>query len=357
MEQLKALQAWSGQRLSALLGGGAGIFLVVIVIYGLAARDDWFVGFTIRAALLSGVALGALYGIMAVALVLTFQMSRIIGFVHGGIALASAFLYWWLTADPARTSGASTGGFAYETQEWNKPAATILAVLLGALLGLLFGGVVTGRMASWPKVTVTTFALGGMLLFTGIADRFWEGAFEIVPSPFGQGRFENIFNSGYNLSHHQVAVILFLLVLVTALHLVVTYTQLGVQIRAVADDVEAAEMVGVPVHRITLGMWCFTGALAGLSGVLLTPMTRLAGTIVLFVLIRSMAGAVLGGFTSLPLALLGSMIFGQVESHVEGGTFGRMSSGWREIILMAVLAIGVIMVSRAKLSRFRLAEV
>ena len=308
--------------------------------------------FIVKAALVTGVALGALYGILAVGLVLSFRMSRIVAFVHGGIALASAFLYWYLVADPARTSGHGTS-VAYATKEWPKAPAVILAILLGAGLGLVFAWLVTGRMAKWPRVTVTTLSLGAMLLLAGITQEIWPGAFEIVPSPFGKGRV-TIWEA--NVSHHQIAVISLLVFLVITLHFVVTRTKVGVQMRAISDDVEAAEMVGVPVRRISMGVWALTGALAGLGGVLLTPMTRLGASVILFVLIRSLAGAVLGGFRSLPLALLGAMLFGQVESHVGGGTFGRVSSGWREMILMAVLFVGIIIVTRRRRSQFRLAE-
>jgi len=112
----------------------------------------------------------------------------------------------------------------------------------------------------------------------------------------------------------------------------------------------------MPVRKVSMGVWCLTGALAGLGGVLLTPMTRLGASVILFVLIRSLAGAVLGGFKSLPLALLGAMLFGQVEAHTVGGTFGKISSGWREVILMAVLFLGVVLVVRRQRSQFRLAE-
>ena len=100
--------------------------------------------------LVQGVALGALYGILAIALVLTFRMSRVVGFVHGGIATASAFFYWYLVADPTLVSGQSVGGSAWNTHQWPKFPAVILAVLLGVVLGAIFGSVVTGRMATWP---------------------------------------------------------------------------------------------------------------------------------------------------------------------------------------------------------------
>ena len=75
--------------------------------------------------LIQGVALGALYGILAIALVLTFRMSRVVGFVHGGIATASAFFYWYLVADPTLVSGQSVGGAAWNTHQWPKFPAVV----------------------------------------------------------------------------------------------------------------------------------------------------------------------------------------------------------------------------------------
>jgi branched-subunit amino acid ABC-type transport system permease component len=94
-----------------------------------------------------------------------------------------------------------------------------------------------------------------------------------------------------------------------------------------------------------------------LSGPLLTPTTRVGADAVLFVLLRSMAGASLGGFESLPLALAGALIFGQVETHIQGGTFGEISSGWREVILMLVLSVSMIVLARYRSSRVKLREV
>jgi branched-subunit amino acid ABC-type transport system permease component len=245
------------------------------------------------------------------------------------------------------------GGSAWNTHQWPKAPAVLLAVLLGAVLGAVFGSIVTGRMAVWPRVTVTTFSLGVMLLLAGISASIWKSAFENVPSPFGEGSSKIL---GNTTRHHDMAVVIIMIGLVGGLNFVLTRTKLGTQIRAIADDIDAAEIVGIPVQKISVGVWCAAGALAGLGGVLLTPMTRLGTGVILFVLLRSTAGAVLGGFDSLPLALGGAMLFGQVESQVQGGTFGTVGSGWREVILMVVLFTGVILLARRNQSRFQLAE-
>jgi len=171
--------------------------------------------------LVQGVALGALYGILALALVVTFRMDRTVGFVHGGIATASAFFYWYLVADPALVSGQGVGGSAWRTHHWPKAPGVVLALLLGAALGAVFGAIATGRMAIWPRVTVTTFSLGAMLLLAGISASIWKGAFETVPSPFGQKSTTIL---GNPVRYHEVAVVVIMVLLVVGLNFVLTRT-------------------------------------------------------------------------------------------------------------------------------------
>lgn len=295
-------------------------------------------------ALVNGVATAALYGVLAVALVLTYRMSRIVAFVHGGIGTAGAFVYWYL-------AGTFSGQF--HVRGWPKLPALLVVIALGAVAGLIFGSLVMGRMADWPRVTVTTFSLGAMLLTSGVVGTLWKGAFERVPSPFGEGAVRIL---GQSVSRHQLVTIAILVVLIAGLSYLLAKTRLGVYVRAIADDVEAAQMVGVPVRVVATGVWCFAGALAALAGALITAMTNLTELAVLFVLLRSLAGAVLGGFDSLPLALAGAVLFGLVESVVGGSVFGTVSSGAREVLLMVMLFTGVVIVGRRKSSSMSLLE-
>lgn len=287
-------------------------------------------------ALVNGVALSSLYGLLAVALVLTFRMSRSVAFVHGGIATASAYIYWWLAAETASK---------FTVHGLPRLPSLLVVVLFAAAAGFVFGSVVMGRMATWPRVTVTTFSLGAMLLVAGVVGSIWRGVFERVPSPFGDGLSRVV---GQNVSHHQIVSVVLLVLLVAAMSVVLARTRLGVYVRALADDVEAAEAVGIPVRKVATGVWTFAGALAGLAGALITPMSTLTELAVLFVLMRSLAAAVLGGFDSLPLALVGALIFGLVESVIGGAVFGVISSGVREVILISILFGGIVVLSRRK---------
>ena len=287
-------------------------------------------------AIVNGVAISSLYALLAIALVLTFRMSRSVAFVHGGIASISAYLYWYLAA---------TSASAFTVRGWPKLPSLLIVIAFGALFGFIFGAVVMGRMAAWPRVTVTTFSLGAMLLVAGIAGSIWRGVFETVPSPFGVG-IHRIF--GMNVTRHQLVCVAVLIVLSVVLTVILSTTRLGIYIRAIADDVEAGQIVGIPTRSVAIGVWTFSGAVAGLGGALIVPMSTLTELAVLFVLMRSLAAAVLGGFDSLPLALVGALIFGLVESVVGGGVFGPVSSGGREVILMALLFGGIVLLARRR---------
>lgn len=288
--------------------------------------------------LINGLAISSLYALVAVALVLTYRMSRSVAFVHGGIATGAAFLYWFFATEVRAGSSQQTLGLP-------KIPSLLGVMVLGALTGLVFGSVVMGRMAKWPRLTVTTFSLGGMLLIAGIMGTIWRGVFERVPSPFGEARVTIL---DMNVNAHQIASMGLLVVIVAATSFVLARTRLGVYIRAIADDVEAGEIVGIPVRRVAIGVWSFAGALAALGGALVVPMTTLTELAVLFVLLRSLAGAILGGFDSLPLALAGALIFGLVESVVGGGVFGTVSSGAREVVLMGILFSAIVLLARRK---------
>jgi branched-chain amino acid transport system permease protein len=290
----------------------------------------------LKPALVNGIAVSSLYGVLAIALVLTFRMSRTVAFVHGGIASFAGYLYWWMAA---------TSSSQFDVLGWPKIPSLLLCAAFGAAAGMVFGSVVMGRMATWPRVVVTTFSLGGMLMAAGVAGTIWRGVFERVPSPFGEGRRRIL---GTGVTNHQLVTVALLVVLVTVLTLVLQRTRLGIQIRAIADDVEGAAMVGIPVRRVATGVWAVGGALAGLAGALVVPMTSLTELAVLFVLMRSLAAAVLGGFDSLPLALTGAVLFGLVESLAGGGVFGVVSSGAREVVLMTLLFAGVVLMGRRR---------
>src|SRR5207244_13090720 len=112
---------------------------------------------------------------------------------------------------------------------------------------------------------------------------------------------------GANVSYRQVATIAIAAVLVVILGLLLTRTRGGVYLRSIADDVEASRWVGVPLHRVGTAVYAGSGALAALAGVMIAPVLGPSSLDVLFVFLRALSAAVIGGVSSFGLALVGAL--------------------------------------------------
>ena len=275
--------------------------------------------------IVNGVTTAALYGVIAVALVLSFRMSRTVAFVHGGIAMLAGYLYWYLTFPSA---------YFPDTKRWPVGLAILFVVVLGAVVGTVYGTLVMGRMKTWPRVTVTTFSLGVMLLVAGLMASIWIGLAEDITSPFGNAHYQLL---GQRVSRNEIVELVTLIVLVAILTFILNKTRTGTYVRAIADDIEAAQLVGIPVERVGTGVWAISGMVSALAGVLIAAQINVSLASFLLIMLRAFTVAMIGGFSSLPLVLLGGVLFGLTESIIGGGVFGTVDSGLREVILMGFL--------------------
>jgi branched-chain amino acid transport system permease protein len=290
-------------------------------------------------AVVAGVAVSALYGVLAISFVLVYRINRSVAFVQGGIATLGGFLYWYMSKDPAISE--------FPTKGWAKAPCLIAVTIMGAILGALFGAVVSNRMASFPRVTVTTFGLGAALFSVGLMGTVWRGTFETsIAGPFTG--FVEI--AGQVVSYHQIFTLSVLVALCVGLTVILKTTRAGIYIRAIADDTGAAEAVGIKVATVGIAVWAVAGAVGALAGALIVSLTVLYETALLFVMLRSLAAAVLGGFESFSLAVAGAIVFGLVESMVGGGVFGTVDAGVREVILMSALLGGVLLINRKRIT-------
>ena len=291
----------------------------------------------LRPALVLGVAAAGLYGLLAVSLVLTYRVSRTIGFVQGGIALAGAYLYRSLTIGSEQTTTNEGLGFV---------PALVITVAAGAAIGAVYGAVVTGkRMANYPRIVVTMFSLASLLLLAGFSTTLIPADEGRVPSAFGTGVVK-IF--GGVATVHQVATVAILLALVGLLTVALRCTRTGIFIRAIADDVDASRVVGIPLTRMGSSVYVFSGAIAALAGVLLASSVGTAMPNILFIFLRALIVAVLGGLTSLPLALAGCLLLGVAETSLTAGVFGLVATDQRELLVMGLIFGLVFVINRLR---------
>lgn len=286
-------------------------------------------------ALVSGITSAGLYALIAVALVLSYRVSRTVAFIHGGLTLMGALLFYWLTAPTFGTES---------HPQLPKFLGLAIVVGLGALIAGVYGVAVTGkRMASWPRVTLTTFSLAAMLLLSGILFEVISVQSQQPPSPFGKRSFKLF---GQFVSIHQVMTLVIVALVVTVLAVMLKATRIGIYIRAIADNVEGSRLVGVPINKVGTGVYAVSGGIAALGGALLASAVGIDAGGIIEVFLRALIVSVLGGFGSLTLALGGAVLVGVADNTLRSGVFGPMHGGTQEIIVIGLIFAGVVGLNR-----------
>ncbi|WP_019878107.1 branched-chain amino acid ABC transporter permease [Sporichthya polymorpha] len=305
--------------------------------------------------IVAGVTTSGLYGLVAVALVLSYRISRTIAFVHGGIVLSGALLYWYFVTPTYSggediLAGLDDGGGGGGRPELPKWVAVFGLMLAGAAVAAFYGWIVTStRMATYPRVTLTNFSLALMLIMVGIIFTKNKSSGEQAPSPFGGDGFEFPTPGGtvdQRVSYHQLATLIILVAVVIGFAILLQRTRFGVYTRAVADNVEASKLVGVPIGKVGTIVYAISGAIAALGGILIANPVGTETTGILFIFLRALIVCVLGAFASIPLALAGAVLIAVIDSMIESGVFGTPDKAVKEIVVVAILFSVVIGIDR-----------
>ncbi len=245
--------------------------------------------------LISGLANGCVYGLIALGFVLIYKATEAVNFAQGDFMMFGAFITIWLTNS--------------EYLGINFWLAVPIAVLIMGVFGYLLDMLVLRRMFGQPQIAVVilTIALGFILRF--LAGAIWGHDPHSLESPFVgvEVRLGSLV-----LGMEEVAVVVVTLVLAALLYVFFNRTKLGMAMQAASQNQLAAYYMGIPVKRIQSLVWALGGAVAAIAGMLfaskgaIEPSAGLLG-------IKAFAAAVIGGFGSLPGAIIGGIIIGLVE--------------------------------------------
>ncbi|MFG1924731.1 branched-chain amino acid ABC transporter permease [Cryptosporangium sp. NPDC048952] len=274
--------------------------------------------------LVDGTSNGVLYGLVALSLVLVYKATRVINFAQGAMAMAGTFL-------------------AYTA--WNSWGLPLVVAILLAMLVSAVGAAGVERVLVRPfdpanhlAITIVTLAL--YLIFNAGAAMIWGFDPRGFPSLFPTGSGSHVEVLGARLSYVELGTLLLAVVLVLALHLVLTRTRMGLRFRAVASSLDSARLVGVHIGATVQGAWALAAAVGTLAGCLVAPTTFLDPTFMDKVLVYSFAAATLGGLDSVVGALVGGAVVGLTVTLVTGyvpavgGSFGLACAF---VVIIAVL--------------------
>jgi branched-chain amino acid transport system permease protein len=242
---------------------------------------------------IAGLSTGSIYALVALGLVLVFKATGILNFAHGEFVTLGAYL----------------GLFAALLLGLNYPLALLLAVLGSALCGLAMERVVVRPLITAPPFTVVIATLAIGLSIKNILRLSWQQNLAIIPGTVNTQ--VSIGSLSINPQYLIVIAITFALLVVLAAFF--KLTPLGIAMRAVAEDRRAARLAGVNVERVLMLTFTTSAGIAALAGLLLAPLTGVHVEMG-WIIVKALVAAVLGGFTSLPGAVVGGLLLGLVEA-------------------------------------------
>jgi len=245
--------------------------------------------------IVGGLLIGAVYALFSSGLTLIWGMMNVINFAHGEFVMLGMYVAFWAFT----LAGLGPASFG--------AAAAVLLFILGVLVYLaLIRHVMRGPMLSQ---ILSTF---GLLLFLRYA-AFWAFSANFVTLP--EGLFgPSLDLGGILLSAPKLVAGIAALLLTIGMHLLLTRTAIGSQILAVAEDRQAAMLMGIKPDRMQAIAWGLAGASAGIAGALIATFFPISPTVGESLALIAFVVVTLGGFGSVPGAMLAGLIVGLIES-------------------------------------------
>ena len=291
-------------------------------------------------ALLSGLALGAIYALLALGLVLIYKATQVLNFAHGALAAFGAYLAAYFVV-VLNFPGRYVGGPA--TLQWALSA--LVAVLIAAGVGWI-----VERLPIRPMIGEPLFAVVMLTIALDIVIRtITNDLIGNDPRPLGSPWGSNVLEIGPGrIAHADIAVIVVTIVALIAIALFFR-TRVGIAMRATAFDQEAAMAQGISAGRIFSLAWVIGAGLAALGGVFSSLFPRSAGAsnITFIFVFRALPALVIGGMDSIMGAVIGGFLVGISEifvgAYLVGDTWSFLGRGfagvWPYLVMMIFLLV------------------
>jgi branched-chain amino acid transport system permease protein len=242
----------------------------------------------------SGLATGSIYALMALSLVIIYNATRTLNFAQGEMLMVSTFLGW-----------AAQRLFGLPLV-----LTLVVAVVAAGIMGWLVERAIIRRSIGATHWDVLIITLGLSLGLRAAAGLVWTHDEFPFPSFFGT---RPIALGPVRLAPVSLGIIGASLALMAGLYALFTWTKLGRAMRAVAQNQRAARLMGISVERVYSRAWMLAAMVGAVAGVLVAPVVFLSSKMGLIV-INGFTAAVIGGFGSMPGAVLGGMLLGVIEN-------------------------------------------
>ena len=257
--------------------------------------------------LVAGVALGAIYALVALGFVVVFKSTGTINFAHGGFVLLGAYLT-----------------YNYHVT-WGVPfyLAMLMAMASLALLAVVLERLVLRRLIGQPTFTVIMVTLGILIVIQQVQQAIWSEPVVLLDDPWGDHKWSI---GDVVVTRVNFWTVVFAAVLVLAFVVFFRWSAWGVAMRAAAFDQEAAQAQGIDVGRVFAISWAIAGVVAVVAGVMLGARQKSVDSTASFVALRAFPAMILGGLDAPLGAVLGGVIIGVTEIMTTG--YIEPNAGW-----------------------------
>ena len=285
--------------------------------------------------LINGISLGSVYAIIALGYTMVYGIAKMLNFAHGDVIMVGAYMSFCATTYLGLPV----------------PVAILGAMVFCTVLGIVIEGLAYKPLRRAGSLAVLITAIGVSYFLQNIALLIWGSAPKSFSSAVNFGSL-SLFDGGLIITSETLVTILANVVIMVALTLFTKSTKTGKAMRAVSEDKDAAELMGINVNRTISVTFAIGSALAAIAGVLLcSSYPVLVPTTGAMPGIKAFTAAVFGGIGSIPGAMLGGILLGIIE------IFGRayISSELADAIVFGVLIV-VLLVKPTGLLGKKIAE-
>ncbi|WP_373086272.1 branched-chain amino acid ABC transporter permease [Sneathiella sp.] len=240
---------------------------------------------------LTGLANGAIYACLALAVVMIYQAIDHFNFAQGEMAMFSTYICWSMIA----------AGVPY----W---LAFFLTIGISFLGGVAIERIIFKPIHKAPILSHIVVFIGLLAIFNSLAGAIWDHTIKTFPSPFPGGSFHGL------IGMHEVGMFFVTLILLLAIFCFFRFTRIGMAMQAAAANPESARLVGIRVGWMLALGWGLAAGIGAVAGMMIAPIVFLDPNMMLGILLYGFAAAVVGGISSPAGAVAGGFLVGIIEN-------------------------------------------
>lgn len=283
---------------------------------------------------ISGIALGCIYALIALGFTLIYKATEVVNFAQGEIMMVGAYINFFFVTQFTGMVGGLNG--------WVFLAALFCSTIFAVLFGIVLDLIISRPLKDEPVFSIIMATISLAIILRSLTAMI-AGPISLVPvSPFGDSTIKV---GGIVISVLDLAIIISAIILMGIFFFFFNKTRWGIAMKATSEDSEAAQLMGIPVKNVYRIVWVFAAIVGVVSGVLLAPRMALLDTTMSYLGLKAFPAAILGGFGSIPGAVVGGIILGIIET-VSMGTLSFHFEWIKEIndIIVWIVLIAVLMI-------------